>query len=160
MENGYLRNSATEIRTKRFVKNISSSWVTIVLVIFVAQLNAVHIDFDDAETSWLKNVAVDILPVGDTQKLSMLKLTGLATADIEDGVRIKPTFSETVCAGNETDLQIINDVTSANSINRTTDLILSLAKFNFKRNTPAYLCIKTKFDHAFQHMGLKTKFPK
>lgn len=155
MEYGDSKNGAIKIRTKRLT-NIS--WVIIVVVFLVTQLNAVHIDFDDADTSWLENVTVHMLP--DSQKLTKLKVTGLKTAEIEDGIRIQPTFSDKYCSGNETDLSIINDALSINSINHTTNLIVSLDNFDFKRNKAAYLCIKTKFDHIFQHMGPKSKFSK
>lgn len=154
MEYGDSKNGAIKIRTKRLT-NIS--WV-VVVVFLVTQLNAVHIDFDDADTSWLENVTVQMLP--DSQKLTKLKVTGLKTAEIEDGIRIRPTFSDKYCSGNETDLPIINDALSKNSINHTTNLIVSLDNFDFKRNKAAYLCIKTKFDHIFQHMGPKSKFTK
>lgn len=152
-------DDATQIRTKR-VTNIS--WATMVLLAFLSKSNAGHIDFDDAETTWLKNVAIQLLPIGNgwNQSTPLLKLTGLATADIEDGVRIKATLSPSNCLGNETDLQIVNDAPSENSINRTTDLIVSLHNFDFKRQATAYLCIKTKYDHLFQHMGTKSKFVK
>lgn len=159
-------DDATEIRTKRMT-NIS--WATIVLLVFLSKSSAEQsityteqIDFDDVETSWLKNVAVQLLPsgIGRDQSVPMLKLSGLAAVDIEDGVRIKPTLSPTNCMGNETDLQIVNDASSKNSINRTTDLIVSLNSFDFKRKPTAYLCIKTKYDHLFQHMGNKSKFLK
>lgn len=157
MEQGF-KKGVTDIRTKRLT-NIS--WVTIIIALHLtAQINAVHIDFDDAETSWLKNIAVRLLPVSGGQKQIMLKLTGLVTADIEDGVRIKPTFSDSNCAGNESDLPIINDAPWKNNINRTSDFIVSLADFDSKQNKVAYLCIKTKLDYIFQHMGPKSEFQK
>lgn len=152
-------DDATENRTKRMT-NIS--WATIVLLVFLSKSNAGHIDFNDGETMWLKNVAVQLLPFGNggNQSTPLLKLTGLATFDIEDGVRIKATLSPTNCLGNETDLQIVNDAPSKNSINRTTDLIVSLHNFDFNRQPTAYLCIKTRYDHLFRHMGNKSKFLK
>lgn len=152
-------NDAKESRTKRITK---FSWLTFALIIFVSPSNAAHIDFDDVETSWLKNVAVQLLPVGSVRNQSMplLKITGLSSDDIEDGVYIKPTFSDTECLSNETDLQIINDSPSNNSLKRTIDLIVSLNNFDFKRQPTAYLCIKAKQDHRFQHMGSKSKFLK
>lgn len=159
-------DDATEIRTKRITK---ISWAIIVLLVFLSKTNAEQsityteqIDFDDVETLWLKNVAVQLLPIGSVrdQSVPMLKLTGLAAVDIEDGVRIKPTLSPTNCLGNETDLQIVNDAPSKNSIDRTNGLIVSLSNFDFKRQPTAYLCIKTKYDHLFQHMGTKSKFLK
>ena len=151
-------NDAIECRTKRISKFY---WAIFALVFFITQSNAGHIDFDDAETLWLKNVAVNLLPANSVrnQTLPVLKVTGLATTDIEDGVRIKATLSQANCMGNESDLQIISQPRNNSDFN-TTDLILSLDHFDFKRQPAAYLCIKTKYDHGFQHMGTKTKFPK
>lgn len=160
MEFSDSENDAIECRTKRISK---ISWAIGALVFFIAQSNAVHIDFDDVETSWLKNVAVHLLPVNSVrnQTIPLLKVTGLAAEDIEDGVRIKATLSPTNCLGNATDLEIINETVEKNAANsNTTDLFVSLANFNFKRQPAAYLCIRTKYDHLFQHMGVKTKFPK
>lgn len=159
MEYGYLNNDVTAIRTKRLTNIL---WVTIIVVLSITQLNATHIDFDDVEESWLKNVAVQMLPVSVSplqQKQLMLKVSGLAIADIEDGVRIKATFSPTFCNSNEPNLQIINDASLKMNTNRTVDLIVSLANFDFKRNAVAYLCIKTS-DPYFQHMGPKSQFSK
>lgn len=155
-------NNAMKSRTKRITK---CSWVKFVLLFLLAQLNqsnSGHIGFDDIETLWLKNVAVQLLPQSIVQNRTMplLKVTGMATVDIEDGVRIKGTLSPTHCLGNETDLQIINDTPPNNNIQRTTDLDVSLDNFNFKQQPAAYLCIKTKNDDHFQHMGAKSKFSK
>lgn len=156
MEIDYLKNVSTKLRTKL----IEHLCVSIVMFVCINQVSAVHIDFDDAETSWLKNVAVYAVPISDIQNQStpLLKITGLASVDIEDGVHIKPTYSATDCIGNETELQIINAAESPNSIN--TDLIISLLNFDSNQYTTAYLCIKTKYDHNFQHMGHKSKFSK
>lgn len=150
-------NDVINIRTKR----LKFVWIIVVLLTVLIQPNATHIDFDDVETSWLKNIEVHEIPInGNIRNQSttqLLKITGLATADIEDGVFIKATYSTSTCTGNETDLQIINN-SSENSIN--TDFIISLKNFNFKQNTVAYLCIKSKYDEHFQHMGPKSKFSK
>lgn len=153
-------NDAIECRTKCILKIY---WATFALVFFITQSNAGHIDFDDAETLWLKNVAVNLLPANSVrnQTLPVLKVTGLATTDIEDGVRIKATLSQTNCMGNESELQIISQTPSRNDIDsNTTDLIVSLDHFDFKQQSAAFLCIKTKYDHRFQHMGTKTRFSK
>lgn len=148
---------STKIRT-RYRKH---SWMAIVLflVIFTTQMSSEHINFDDVETSWLKNVAVYILPKNKNQSSNYLKITGLSSVDIEDGVQIKPTFSSENCIGNQTDLQIIDiDKHPTNSIN--IDLIVSLSNFKFQHHNTAYLCIKTKYDQHFQHMGHKSEFTK
>lgn len=153
-------NDAIRCRTKRITK---IAWAIFALVFFIIPSNATHIDFDDVETAWLGNVVVHLLPASGirNQTMPLLKVTGLASVDIEDGIRIKATLSSTNCLGNETDLQIINDAPSKNSINRNiTDLIVALDNFNFKRQSTAYLCIQTKYDHRFQHMGDRSKFPK
>lgn len=154
-------SDAIECRTKRISSKII--WVIFALVYFIAQSNAEHIDFDDVETEWLENVGVYLLPPSSVrnQTMPLLKVTGLATDDIDDGVRIKATLSSTNCLGNETDLPIINEAPFKDSINpNITDLIVSLGEFNFKRQSAAYLCIKTKYDALFQHIGAKSKFPK
>lgn len=159
MELSDSENVVIESRTKRIRKKL---WSIFVLVIFIVQSNAAHIDFEDAEESWLKDVTVHYLPLRMIQNKTtpLLKVSGLATDDIEDGVRIKATLSGSNCMGNESDLQIINDAPSKNSINRTTDLIVSIENFEFQRQSTAYLCIKTKYDHGFQHMGERSKFSK
>lgn len=162
MEFSDSENNAKKSRTKRITK---CSWVKFVLLFLLTQLNqsnAGHIDSDDFETLWLKNVDVQLLPHSIVQNRTMplLKVTGIATADIEDGVRIKGTLSPTSCLGNETDLQIINDTPSNNNIHLTTDLDVSLDNFNFEQQPAAYLCIKTTNDDHFQHMGARSKFSK
>lgn len=153
MENNYKKNLSTKLRTR----HIDHLWMIIVMLVCVVQSSVCHIDFDDVETSWLENVAVQVLPNSNMKSMPLLKLTGLASTDIEDGVQIKPTFSATDCIGNETELQIVNTVEPLqNRIN--TDLFFSLMNFNFKQYSAAYLCIKPKDDHNFQHMGLNSKF--
>lgn len=131
------------------------------MLVCVIQSSAVHIDFDDVEISWLKNVAVYAFPTNDAknQSIPLLKITGIASTDIEDGVQIKPTFSASDCFGNEMELQIVN-ATEASKNSISTDLIYSLLNFNFKQYPEAYLCIKTKYDQQFQHMGQHSKFSK
>lgn len=150
-------NGAKESRTKRITK---CSWVIFGLIFFLSSSEAMN-DFDE-ETYWLKNITVQLLPVGSIQNQSipLLKIAGLATAEIKYGVRIKPTLLANKCLNNEADLQIINDAPLKNSINHTTDLIVSFNKFDFKRQPAAYLCIKTENDQHFIHMGSKSKFPK
>lgn len=156
MEIDYLKNVITKLRTTL----VEHLWLSIVMFVCIKQSSAVHIDFDDVETSWLEKVSVHALPISDFQNQStpILKITGLASVDIEDGVHIKPTFSATDCIGNGTELQIINATESSNSIN--TDLFISLLSFDFKQHTSAYLCIKSNYDHNFRHMGHKSKFSK
>lgn len=153
MEIDYTKYATIKNRTK----HCKHWWVTVAsfLVVFITKSSSEHIDFDDVETSWLKNVTVYVLP---TQSIQMLKITGLASADIEEGVHIKPTFSPKECIGNETEFQITNqDESPNNSIN--TDIIILSSNFKFKQYS-AYLCIKTKYDHHFQHMGQQSKFSK
>lgn len=156
MEIDHLKNVSTKLRTT-FIKHL---WVSVIVFVCIKHSSAVHIDFDDVETSWLKNIAVYALPVSDieNQSIPLLKITGISPADIEDGVHIRPTFSATDCIGNDTDLQIVNATESSNNIK--TDLFISLLNFDFKQYASAYLCIKTKYDHHFQHMGHKSKFSK
>lgn len=116
--------------------------------------SASYKDFDDVDTLWLKNVTVQVLPIGNAHSsMVSLKITGLAFDDIEDGIHIKPTFSASNCIGNETTL-------SAAPSSFDSDMIVSLVNFHFKQHSAAYLCIKTKYDQIFQHMGPKSKFPK
>lgn len=141
-----------EIRTTKYL------WSTLFLLIVLVHANEAHINFDYDETLWLKNISVHVFPIGNVHaSIPSLKITGLAFADIEDGVQIKPTFSASDCKGNETELQIINTTapTSAN-----TELVVSLSKFHFKQHSEAYLCIQTKFDRTFQHMGYNSMFSK
>lgn len=159
MEVDHTKYVTIKVRTK----HSKHFWATFAsfLVVFIAKSGSEPIDFDDVETSWLKNVAVYVLPTNNMRNHStqMLKITGLASADIEDGVHIKPTFSSKECIGNENELQITNKNESPNnSIN--TDIIILLSNFEFKHYSSAYLCIKTKYDHHFQHMGQKSKFSK
>lgn len=153
MEFDYSKNVG-KIRTKHITTILS---VTLCFVALMAESYAVHIDFDDAETSWLKNVAVQVIPANSISDRSvpLLKISGLASTDIEDGVRIKPTLSPLDCIGNQTELQIIN---SLNKNNINTDLIVSLNNFNFKIYPEAYLCIRTNYENVFQHMGSQSKF--
>lgn len=145
-------HSKHEIRTKRTKR----MWTTLILLIVLVHASASHIDFDDVETSWLKNVVADVFQVDNVHSsILSLKITGLNSADIQDGVQIKPTYSASNCIGNETELQVIHNASSTNA-----DLIVSLNNFQFAQRSEAYLCIKTKYDHTFQHMGLKSKFTK
>lgn len=146
------RNHPLDIRTTKY------RWLTFVLLIVLVQrASAVHINFDDVETSWLKNVAVHVFPIGNVRSsVPSLKITGLASSDLEDGFQIKPTFSTSQCIGNETELQIID--TTFSSVNA--ELIVSFKNFNFKQHLEAYLCIKTKDDDRFLHMGPNSKFRK
>lgn len=133
-------------------------WTTFILSIVLVQANATRIDFDDVETLWLKNIAVHVLPVGNAHSsIPSLKITGLTLTDIEDGIQIKPTFSASSCSGNETELPIIDAAAPPSIIS---DLIVSLNNFHFKQHSAAYLCIKTKYDQNFQHMGNNSKFLK
>lgn len=149
MRNFHSKNQPYQIRTTKYL------WSTLFLLIVLVNTNAAHIDFDDVETSWLKNITVHVFPNGNihSSKLSLI-ITGLALADIEDGVQIKPTFSKSHCISNETELFVTNSAATLSGI------IVSLNNFNFKEHPEAYLCIKTKYDHGFQHMGYKSKFPK
>lgn len=151
-------HSKNEIRTKRTKR----MWTTLILLIILVHASATHIDFDDVETSWLKNVVVQVFQVDNVHSsILSLKITGLALIDIQDGVQIKPTYSASNCIGNETELQIIHIGAphgASSAIN--SDLIVSLNNFQFAQRSEAYLCIKTKYDHSFQHMGLKSKFSK
>lgn len=147
-------HSKNDIRTKH-KKHV---WTAFILIIVSMHASATHIDFDDVETSWLKNVAVHVFPIGNGHSSTLaLKITGLALTEIDDGVHIKPTFSSNDCIGNGTELQIVNTaaLSSTNS-----DLIVSLNNFHFKQHSEAYLCIKTKYDHIYTHMGLTSKFSK
>lgn len=135
-------------------------WLLVFVIAFTVTGIRGHIDFDDIESIWLKNVSVMRLPVANDQRQILLKITGLPAIDSEDDIQIKPTFSATECIGNESNLQIINDLPSANTINRTIDLIIALGDFNFRSQTEAYLCIKTKYETFFQHMGIKSKIEK
>lgn len=147
-------DSKNGIRTKRTKR----MWTTFVLLIVFVHANATHIDFDDAETSWLRNVVVNVFEIDNVHSsILSLKITGLALIDIQDGVQIKPTYSVNNCIGNETELQIIHNATSSST---SSDLIVLLNNFQFTQRLEAYLCIKTKYDHSFQHMGLKSKFSK
>lgn len=147
-------HSKNEIRTKR-AKRLCT---TFILLIVLVQASATHIDFDDVETSWLKNVVVHVFQIDNVHSsIQSLKITGLALIDIQDGVHIKPTFSTSDCIGNETELQIIHNAAPSST---NSDLIVSLNNFHFKQRPEAYLCIRTKYDHSFQHMGLKSKFSK
>lgn len=147
-------HSKNEIRTKR----AKCLWTTFILLIVLMQASATHIDFDDVETSWLKNVVVNVFQIDNVHSsILSLKITGLALIDIQDGVHIKPTFSTSDCIGNETELQIIHNAAPSSS---DSDLIVSLNNFHFEQRSEAYLCIKTKYDHSFLHMGLNSKFSK
>lgn len=147
-------HSKNAIRTKRTKR----MWTTVVLLIVLVHASATHIDFDDVETSWLKNVVVNVFEVDNVHSsILSLKITGLALIDIQDGVQIKPTFSASNCIGNETELQVIHNAAPAST---NSDLIVLLNNFQFTQRPEAYLCIKTKYDHSFQHMGLKSKFSK
>lgn len=147
-------HSKNKIRTK----HTKRMWTTFILLIVLVQASASHIDFDDVETSWLKNVVVHVFQVDNVHSsIQSLKITGLALTDIQDGVHIKPTFSTSDCIGNETELQIIHNAVPSST---NSDLIVSLNNFHFKQRSKAYLCIKTNYDHSFQHMGLKSKFSK
>lgn len=147
-------HSKNEIRTKR----TKHMWTTFILLIVLVHASATHIDFDDVETSWLKNAVVHVFQVDNVHSsILSLKITGLALIDIQDGVQIKPTYSASNCIGNETELQIIHNAAPSST---NSDLIVSLNKFQFTQRSEAYLCIKTKYDHSFQHMGLKSKFSK
>lgn len=136
--------------SKKEIRTTECLWTIFILSIVSVHASEMHIDFDDVETSWLKNVAVHAFPVANAHS-SILQITGLATTDIEDGIEIKPTYSANDCFGNETELPI----SSFNS-----SVIVSLKDFHFKQHSEAYLCIKTKYDQNFQHMGLKSKFSK
>lgn len=141
----YLKN---RIRTKK-IKHV---WTLIILLIVLVHASASHIDFDDVETSWLRNIAVHVFPIGHIHASTQaLRITGLASTDIEDGIHIKPTFSTNDCISNETELEIIKS---------KSDLIVSLNNFHFKQHSEAYLCIKTKYDDKFLHMGQNSKFSK
>lgn len=151
MDYFHLKN---EIRTKRTKR----MWTTCILLIVLVHASATHIDFDDVETSWLKNVVVNVFQVDNVHSsLLSLKITGLALIDIQDGVQIKPTYSASNCVGNETELEIIHNDTSSST---DSDLIVLMNNFQFTQSSEAYLCIKTKYDHSFQHMGIKSKFSK
>lgn len=141
------RRNATLFRTNRVRK---LCWTLVVLLI--SELNAKHIDFDDAEVSWLRDVAVE--------EVLTLKLTGLPSIEIEDGVRIKATFAPNDCHNNETDLRIFNAAPSKGTHARTSDLFISLSDIDFKGYSTAYLCIRTALDHMFLHMGPKSQFAK
>lgn len=117
-----------------------------------------HIDFDDIELAWLKNVTVNWLPVEKNEQKNWLQIVGLPPMDNEDDLKIRPTFSPTDCVSNETNLQILNSIPTAN--NRSTELIVSLGNFDFKHKAAAYLCIQTKYETFFQHMGIRSKLEK
>lgn len=157
-------HSKNEIRTKHRANRM---WTTLILLIVLvhasATKSATHIDFDDVETSWLKNVVVHVFQVDNVNSsILSLKITGLALIDIQDGVQIKPTYSASNCIGNDTEFQVIHNATTASAPSSppNSDLIVSLNNFQFTQRSEAYLCIKTKYDHSFQHMGLKSKFSK
>lgn len=117
-----------------------------------------HIDFDDIELAWLKNVTVNWLPVEKNQRQNCLQIVGLPPMDNEDDLKIRPTFSAIDCVSNETNLQILNNIPTAD--NRSTELIVSLGNFDFKHKPAAYLCIQTKYENFFQHMGIRSKLEK
>lgn len=168
MEILYSKNDAIEIRTKHVMNkfNILSIVVFVVFIvlsIIILPTNASHIDFDDVESSLWKNAVVTLLPTSknsNSNTVPLLKISGLTAFDAEDSIRLKPTFSETECEGDESDLQVINDIFLVNGIAQTSDLIVALNNFDFKHHTAAYLCIKTKYEPFFSHMGIKSKFTK
>lgn len=125
--------------------------------IVISEVGA-HIDFDDIELAWLKNVTVTWLPAGKNQRQNWLQIVGLPPMENEDDLKIRPTFSSTDCVSNETNLQILNSIPTAN--NRSTELIVSMGDFDFKRRPAAYLCIQTKYETFFQHMGNRSKLEK
>lgn len=167
MEFLYSKNDAIEIRTKHIVNKFKSLSIVvfIVLSIIILPSNASQspIDFDDVESSLWKNATVTLLPTirnSNSNTVPLLKIQGLTAFDTEDDIILKPTFSETDCTGDESDLQIVNDVFFVNGIAQTNDLIVALNNFDFKQHKAAYLCIKTKYDSYFLHMGIKSKFTK
>lgn len=144
------------IYPKNEIRTTNRLWTLFILLVAVVRTSSTHIDFDDVETAWLKNVAIHAFPNGNVHS-SILKITGLDSTDIEDGVHIKPTFSPKDCFGNETELTIIG---TAAPLTFNSSLIVSLQNFHFKKHSEAYLCIRTKYDRSFQHMGLKSKISK
>lgn len=168
MEFVYSKNDAIEIRTKHIVNKFKSLSIVvfIVLSIIILPSNASHdidFNFDDVESSLWKNATVTLLPTNknsNSNAVPLLEIQGLTAFDTEDDIRLKPTFSETDCTGDESDLQIVNDVFLVNGISQTKDLIVALNNFDFKQHKAAYLCIKTKYESYFSHMGIKSKFTK
>lgn len=122
-------------------------------VLNLTEVSASHIDFDDVETSWLKDIVIHALPSSVNRNLSstLVKISGLPLDEIESGVRFQPTFSPTKCDPKEPDLQIVS--------NSSIDLILSVNKFGAKDDS-VYLCVKSAFSTYFQPLGEQSKIKK
>lgn len=148
-----LNKSKFTIRTKHL------SILVFVIALCTFETRA-HIDFEDIETLWLKDATVQQLPATKNQRRNLLRISGLPTIDKDDDIQIMPTLSATQCNGNEPNLKIINELPIGISLNRTTELLVSLEDFHFRQHPAAYLCIKSKYEEFFQHMGIKSKFEK
>lgn len=155
-------DSFIKYRTKRTKKIYSLLLLVFAVVFHVPNIHSAHIDFDDVETAWLKNIVVRTLPrsIGDDvggEPTIHVKIIGLTNDEIEAGVRFQPSLSPDKCTGNEFDLKIVNDMPFTNGVNQTTDLIVAVNKIHFKNSSTVYLCIKSVFSSYFQSLGEQSK---
>lgn len=164
-------NSANESRTKHSI-TIGYKCLSTVLIIAIAilvPLNAAEsIDFDNVDRLWFNEAVIYPIPVNQTgfnNTVPLLKIHGLKAIDADDEIRVKPTFSTSDCMNTEADLQIVNSIfepsstaATANEKHSSSDLFVALNNFDFGPNVNAYLCIKSRYENDFQHMGANSKF--
>lgn len=157
--------SANESRTKRYIAHKCKflSIAIIAIAIIVVPLNAADsIDFDNADTLWFKEAIITPVPINQTgynNTVPLIKIQNLKAIDADDQIRVKPTFSDADCANDEPDLQIVNSIFEPpTGTHSNGDLIVALNNFEYKLNVNVYLCIKSKYEKDFQHMGANSKF--
>lgn len=109
----------------------------IMLFYFCAQINA-------------KFVANDVRIETDFQ---MIRVSGI---ELHKCVRIRTTFSSDSCDSSVNDFEKIH--CHNDSEISSTDVIVSLEKFDFRHHLAAYLCISYDDERNFTHLGNESKF--
>lgn len=156
--------SANESRTKRSIsRKCKFVFKVLIAIALIVPSNAAEsIDFDNADTSWFTDATVYSVPANQTgynNTVPLLKIHGLKAIDADDEIRVKPTFSTTDCQNNKPELKIVNNIYAASQgSGSNSDVIVALKHFDFGPNVNAYLCIKSKYENDFQHMGANSKF--